>query len=438
MRFRLTGILLVSLLSLPHTLPGTTARAATWLAEHDPEIPQDQIGSVVQQASSGDTILVGPGTYYEHIDLGTKSLVIVGLEGASRTVLDGSRKIPERQGSILYASRPAGDHLVVDGVSFRNGVGFTRHGIYFQGGAIYWDGQAVIGIVDCAFESNSVSRNDELGSGGAIYVGGAEARIERCEFRDNMAFGSGGALDFAGTRLFVKDCTFEIPDTPWGGSGLHYYAWNHCSIRGCTFLDSSYGFDGTSLSLNHAGEVEIAENLFVSNVGGSEILVVRPLYGPEDTYQKPVVRGNVFWNRGPHRAKANFFPTVGDVELVENTFIDMEVIVAVYRGVDHDISRNIFFGSPVELWLEGGSVSCNDFWPDSLTIELGNPTVEDNVFGNPLLCSPETGDFHISVHSPCAPDNSPAGCGLIGVLEPACDISPTRRTTWGQIKVMYR
>jgi hypothetical protein len=64
--------------------------------------------------------------------------------------------------------------------------------------------------------------------------------------------------------------------------------------------------------------------------------------------------------------------------------------------------------------------------------------VEDNIFKNPILCAPETGDFRISIHSPCAPEHSPAGCGLIGAWEPACDITPTRPTTWGRLKAKYR
>lgn len=52
---------------------------------------------------------------------------------------------------------------------------------------------------------------------------------------------------------------------------------------------------------------------------------------------------------------------------------------------------------------------------------------------DPLFCS----DYSIAASSPCAPENSPAGCGLIGALPVGCTqaIEPA---TWGGIKVRYR
>lgn len=44
----------------------------------------------------------------------------------------------------------------------------------------------------------------------------------------------------------------------------------------------------------------------------------------------------------------------------------------------------------------------------------------DGGVADPLFCSPPAGDFTLAQASPCAPPNSPAGCGLIGALGVGC------------------
>jgi hypothetical protein len=76
--------------------------AHTWVVEWNPDNPTDQVGQAVISAASGDTVLVGPGRYFEHIPVASgKVLTLIGRDGAAATILDGSVSIPNRQGSIL-------------------------------------------------------------------------------------------------------------------------------------------------------------------------------------------------------------------------------------------------------------------------------------------------------------------------------------------------
>ena len=45
-----------------------------------------------------------------------------------------------------------------------------------------------------------------------------------------------------------------------------------------------------------------------------------------------------------------------------------------------------------------------------------------NITEDPLFCAPHADDFRLRSDSPCAPGNSPGGCGLIGALGVACDV----------------
>jgi hypothetical protein len=43
-----------------------------------------------------------------------------------------------------------------------------------------------------------------------------------------------------------------------------------------------------------------------------------------------------------------------------------------------------------------------------------------NFSEDPLFCDPGTGDFQLAANSPCAPDRTPSGCGLVGVHGIGC------------------
>ena len=50
----------------------------------------DSIQAAIQAASSGDRILIDPGTYHEVLDLQGKRLELIGLGGATTTTVNGT------------------------------------------------------------------------------------------------------------------------------------------------------------------------------------------------------------------------------------------------------------------------------------------------------------------------------------------------------------
>ena len=58
----------------------------------------------------------------------------------------------------------------------------------------------------------------------------------------------------------------------------------------------------------------------------------------------------------------------------------------------------------------------------------------DNVALDPLFCDGGTADLTLHADSPCAPNNSPAGCGLIGACPVGCEGVPVEKVTWSRIK----
>jgi hypothetical protein len=75
--------------------------------------------------------------------------------------------------------------------------------------------------------------------------------------------------------------------------------------------------------------------------------------------------------------------------------------------------------SPADVTL-----SCTDIygnaggdWTGCIAGWLG---VDGNVAADPLFCAPANGDLRLAADSPCAPEHSPAGCGLVGAWPVGC------------------
>jgi parallel beta-helix repeat protein len=131
--------------------------------------------------------------------------------------------------------------------------------------------------------------------------------------------------------------------------------------------------------------------------------------------------------------------------------------VFIHNGSSQTITGNTFIGTdlvgggaPVSLWLEedahpvvannifalssGTGVSClngatatfvcNDAWGNAQNyVGCPDPTgTSGNISADPLFCDPVANDFRLRLESPCLPENSPQGCGLIGALG-ACEIA---------------
>lgn len=428
-----------------------SSHATIWTVTYDPEDDLDRIGQVALGAASGDTILVEPGTYYEHIPVDGKSLTFASTDGPETTILDGSQEIDGREGSIFYTSTGDVEDLFVEGFTLRGGQGSHLEYGDFGGGAVAWWNDNYGGsltVINCNLLENTTAEIGRyLTPGGAIFAGQLEeARIESSTFVGNSAEDWGGAIAFVHSGdLEVSSCSFEVMRTA-GAGGAAIFVWNGdtITIQGSEFEGIDDGDPWAYGVEIRASKVHLNDNLFVDTLSplGTKVKIA-----PPSAVWTPFVRshlvGNVFLDNSdgpePRDGHVRISLSGSNVLFSENTFAGCDIRVHAGGGMPLRFHNNIVYQGHATIHALDGSVSCNTFWPDTVTVgHFGTVVLTDNLSVDPLFCDEDEGDLHIAFQSLCAEDNAPEGCGRIGALPAECELSPVETTSWGRIKAGYK
>lgn len=174
-------------------------------------VPADHltIRAALDNARSGDVVLIDPG-YYSEYDLTLPGGVHLGGTGEipEETVIDGLGR-----GRILQSLDDSAKSTVFN-LTFTNGHARGATTYERSGGAIYINGGNVH-IYQCRFIGNRADAH-----GGAIRCILSSPDIVECTFQDNSApSGGGGALDCSyEASPLVHSCTFTSNLSAWGGA----------------------------------------------------------------------------------------------------------------------------------------------------------------------------------------------------------------------------
>jgi len=178
----------------------------------------DTIQEAVDAASSGDTIAVSGGVFYENVTVNTSNLKIVG----KNTILDATVGASNGTGFTVN-----GNGVTIQGFRIRNGsngvyvqaddchvlkctfTGQTTYGAYvsqypgFQAVGCVFTGQGNAGIYANGTSNGVVVTKCQFRQAysGAIYIYGDDARVEKCGFT-NTLFGE--AIYVSGASSVVK------------------------------------------------------------------------------------------------------------------------------------------------------------------------------------------------------------------------------------------
>jgi parallel beta-helix repeat protein/predicted outer membrane repeat protein len=230
------------------------AQAKELTVDDDGPADFNTLGSAVQAASEGDTILVKEGLYRGRgnrgIQVNGKALTLRGEAGASGTIID----CQSQDGAFtLYDSQAS---LTLEDLTLCNGV-------RSQGGAV------------CAYSGSlTVSRcifygNGATSMGGALYVE-SEARctISGCTFLQNWTASSGGAVcgDYR-TSLSIADCLFEANRSLSQGGALYCGYYSTATLSGCSFVSNTARGNGGAVAMDEAQSTLVNCSLLANTSG---------------------------------------------------------------------------------------------------------------------------------------------------------------------------
>jgi hypothetical protein len=401
-----------------------------------------RIRDAVPAAAEGDTVLVAPGDYVGDGFSPRMSMTLLSEGGRDVTFISAG-------GSYLELFDPwVGNSIKISGFTFRDCLGAVF--VFWSGGILAnprleigdcnfircgggtqppWRGAVLVSpngngsqnfgldIHDCVFEGNTC-----LGWGASIGIAGAvTGEIRNNRFTGNVAVRGGGVGTrgvnlYAGPGIIIRDNEF-IDNIAVGdggnaaeGAGISVWASRYVKVTANVFRGNRAAHGGGSFpGLGGAvaiGEprsslVEITENLMVGNhagdVGGA-IASIESLAGIV------VSRNTIVGCEALHGGGIGVVSPPATVSIENN-------IVADATG-----SGLYFSGSPSNL-----ATGCNDAWNTTPPFEGCVPSPTD-FSADPRFCDPSAGDYTIAANSPCAPENSPVGCGLIGAYGVGCGV----------------
>ncbi|MFB3908832.1 MAG: right-handed parallel beta-helix repeat-containing protein [Candidatus Eisenbacteria bacterium] len=194
---------------------------------------------------------------------------------------------------------------------------------------------------------------------------------------------------------------------------------------------------GGAIYLESCGDVTILENRFLENratEGGAlyayecGVRIERNLFAANtdsSAYENYPIRGE-----GGGLFLHNCYGSVAENTIARNVALVDGGGVAVYGASTPSFSRNIVYANRSEgagFTCAGQGMidfDCNDAYGHANGNYGGvcqDPTgLDGNISEDPLFCDPSAYDFTLQRDSPCMPDLSPPGCGLIGAFGIGC------------------
>jgi hypothetical protein len=330
-------------------LAGTAAGQSTL---HVPGNHSD-IQSALTAASSGDTILVRPGLYQQHIDFLGKDVMLISTDGPEATVIQGSA------GASVVTFSPGSTRAA----EIR---GFTIIGSGLPqvplGGGIRCDNASP------TIRENIVRGGSAADGGGIASKYGGSPLIEENLITDNDAVLGGGIYCTGGQGTEIVGNTISSNAANWGGAGV-FLIYNQTTLRGNVIHSNSGAQNngGGGISIE-GGAVEIDHCTIFGNYGkiGGGVLAIGLDAGS--------IRNTIIWGNAsdPGEPGTHGHVTGGQgTWLLDGSYSDVEAVAH----------------------LSGGSLALSG--PGNITVD-------------PMFVNGAGGDFSLTPGSACIDSGDPA------------------------------
>jgi parallel beta helix pectate lyase-like protein len=400
-------------------LPTSPLSARTWKVLADGSGDASTVQAGIDSAVAADTVLVGPGKYFERITFRGRDIVLRSSAGPAQTILDAS----DLGGRVVTFEAGESRAALLEGFTITHGLG----------GILIINSQpSIVG--------NTITDNVPIQNGGGIWCG-ADTFFPWFPFIHGNTITNNRANWLCGGVGFLQRMVPEISNnyiadneaTGADGGGIYYTSFDEGAIiRNNIVLNNRAGDHGGGMYIGSLGSkvlgVEVSWNLVANNYAHGSAPIT------------PNSGGGV-WLAGTH-AWVHHNTVAGNTgDGADSTYGGG---VVVDGPGSPTIEQNI-----IAFSTNGGGVWCgngatpqlqNNFaWQNS-----GGNGVEDcpnwwqsdgNIVDDPHFCDAASGDFRVASNSGVM--THPAG-PLGAFPEPGCGPVAVFRSTWGSLKIRYR
>ena len=250
-------------------------------------VKQDGTGdyTVIQQAylaaSSGDTILVYPGTYFENlylnrsIELTLASLFLITQDRSyiHNTIINGNQS-----GGCIYINGTGLSKITVTGFTLTNGIGFGNPGV---GGGIRVNESKNVHL------NSNIICNNIARAGGGVYVMFSKLFLSGNIIKNNRAYGAGGGI----FNRYESEISFDWENKNsvylnYGTIGADIAKQSYSGpmdiiLDTCTILNPDYHFiysytlmnfpnNDITISVDHGKLIPVNQDLYVDPATGND------------------------------------------------------------------------------------------------------------------------------------------------------------------------
>jgi len=307
-------------------------------------VPQDYstIQAAIDANFDGNTIIVSDGIYTgegnKNLNLNGKKLILKSENGPENCIIDC-----EGSGRGFIFENGETHETVISGFTIRNGecLADTTDVCGSAGGGGIYIASSSPSIENCILTQNTAE------SGGALYADESSAVITNCSFLENTANLDGGGLSLRWSAVSISNCIISRNTAGGYGGGIASASTKTpTSVTNCIISDNSAQTTG---------------GIYASASSQTDVFTVT---------NSTITRNN---SRNPGGA----------------LFVD--------GWISADISNSILWGDTPDEIRAGGYSNLVVKYSDVQRGFAG----EGNFHGNPMFSDPESGDFSLTVTSPC-------------------------------------
>lgn len=259
----------------------STANATVWYIHPDSTLNSIQAG--LDSCNTDDTVLVGPGTYYENIIWpNTQGIVLVSEFYPDSTIIDG-----DSTGRVMEITTGIDSTTIINGFTIRNG--YTSEdggGIYCINSSPNITGNIITGNI-CTWmfadgggiycynaspiiNNNTITLNSTDASGGGIYCEyNSSPRITDNIIKNNSATDGGGIYCASGSSPIITRDTISANTSYgyyYGGGGIYCAQGSSPIIRGNIIYNNTTNAMGGGIYCDSPSAI-MKGNIITNNTG---------------------------------------------------------------------------------------------------------------------------------------------------------------------------